>query len=199
MRTTLTRKDSKSRGYVPQVTVSPAPQILLVMGVSGSGKSTVGAMLAGRLRWAYAEADDFHPAANVTKMHAGVQLTDDDRWPWLSAIAEWMDTQAAAGQPAVVTCSALKRRYRDFLRAGRPYIQLIYLDGDRDLIARRMAARQGHFFPARLLDTQFSELEPPRPGEHALTVAAAATPGQIVDEILRKLGLGGFRGVVPPG
>ncbi|MGE5292318.1 MAG: gluconokinase [Micromonosporaceae bacterium] len=157
------------------------------MGVSGSGKSTVGAMLAGRLGWAYAEADDFHPAANVTKMHAGIPLTDDDRWPWLRAIAEWMDAQAAADEPAVVACSALKRRYRDFLRAGRPYIRLIYLNGDKDLIARRMAARHGHFFPARLLDSQFNELEPPQPGEHALTVSASAAPGQIVGEILKEL------------
>jgi gluconokinase len=159
------------------------------MGVSGSGKSTVGPMLAGRLGWAYAEADNFHPAANVAKMRAGIPLTDDDRRPWLHAIAEWMDTTAAAGGAAVVTCSALKRRYRDYLRAGRPYAQLIYLEGDKGLIARRLAARHGHFFPARLLDSQFSELEPPRRDEHVLTVSAAKAPGQIVDEIVTRLRL----------
>jgi gluconokinase len=159
------------------------------MGVSGSGKSTVGAMLAGRLGWAYAEADGFHPAANVAKMHAGVPLTDDDRRPWLHAIAEWMDRAAAAGRAAVVTCSALKRWYRDYLREGRPYVRLVYLEGDKDLIARRMAARQGHFFPVGLLDSQFSELEPPQPGEHVLTVSAAAAPSQIVDEVVTRLGL----------
>jgi gluconokinase len=159
------------------------------MGVSGSGKSTVGAMLAGRLGWAYAEADDFHPAANVAKMHAGVPLTDDDRRPWLHAIAEWMDTTAAAGGAAVVTCSALRRSYRDYLSAGRPYARLVYLEGDKDLIARRLAARQGHFFPARLLDSQFSELEPPQPDEHVLTMSAAQMPVRIVDEIVTKLRL----------
>jgi gluconokinase len=178
-----------ARVYFLRVTSATAPQILLVMGVSGSGKSTVGAMLAGRLGWAYAEADDFHPAANVAKMHAGIPLTDDDRLPWLHAIAEWMDTAAAAGEAAVVTCSALKRRYRDYLRAGRPYVRLIYLDGDKKLIVRRMTARQGHFFPARLLDSQFSELEPPRPDEHVLMVSAAEAPGQIVDEIVTRLRL----------
>jgi gluconokinase len=159
------------------------------MGVSGSGKSTVGAMLAGRLGWAYAEADDFHPAANVAKMRSGVPLTDDDRRPWLHAIAEWMDGAVAAGRSAVVTCSALKRRYRDYLCDGRPYVRLVYLDGDKDLIARRMAARHGHFFPVRLLDSQFSELEPPQPGEHALSVSAAKAPSQIVDEVMTRLGL----------
>ena len=158
-------------------------------------------MLAGRLEWAYAEADDFHPPANVAKMHAGIPLTDDDRWPWLRAIAGWMETQAGSGAPAVVTCSALKRRYREFLRAGRPYVRLIFLDGEKELIARRMAARHGHFFPARLLDSQFSELEPPQSGEHVLTVSADAAPGQIVSEILSRLKItpGGFRGVAPPG
>ncbi len=171
----------------PRVGTSPRP-ILLVMGVSGSGKSTVGAMLAGKLDWAYAEADDFHPAGSIAKMHAGVPLTDDDRWPWLAAIGAWLDTQAAAGAPAVVSCSALKRRYRDFLRAGRPYLRLVYLDGDKDLMARRMAARHGHFFPARLLDSQFRELEPPQADEHPLTVRAAPPPGEIVAEILTGLG-----------
>jgi gluconokinase len=160
---------------------------VLVTGVSGSGKTTVGAMLAGTLNWAYAEADDFHPAANVAKMRAGKPLCDADRWPWLRAIAAWIDEQAAAGKAAVVTCSALKRRYRDVLLAGRPYVKLVYLDAGRDLIAARLAARHGHFFPASLLDSQFAELEPPQAGEHPLTVSAEGTPRHIVGEIITGL------------
>ena len=163
--------------------------MLLVTGVSGSGKTTVGAMLAGRLGWPYAEADTFHPAANVAKMRAGVPLTDDDRWPWLRAIGAWIDERAAAGEPAVVTCSALKRRYRDYLRASRPQVRLIYLSADKELIAARLAARHGHFFPASLLDSQFRDLEPPRPGEHPLVVRADGTPAGIVAEIVRRLGI----------
>ncbi len=159
------------------------------MGVSGSGKTTVGAMLAGTLNWTYAEADDFHPAANVAKMRAGIPLDDTDRWPWLRAIAAWIDVQAAAGKPAVVTCSGLRRRYRDVLRSGRPQVRLVYLDADREVIARRLAARHGHFFPASLLDSQFAELEPPEPGEHALTVSAGGTPERAVSEIITGLGI----------
>ena len=138
--------------------------ILLVMGVSGSGKTTIGALLAGRLGWTYAEADDFHPPANVEKMHAGIPLTDEDRRPWLEAIAAWIDRQE---NPGVVTCSALKRRYRDMLRKDPERVGLIYLEGSRELIGRRMAARHGHFFPQKLLDSQFADLEPPQPDENA--------------------------------
>ena len=169
---------------VPGVT----PPVVLVMGVSGSGKTTVGAMLAANLHWTYAEADDFHPAANVAKMRAGIPLDDEDRWPWLRAIAAWIDERAAAGKPAVVTCSALKRRYRDVLRAGRPQVRLIYLDADRELIAKRLAARRGHFFPAGLLDSQFAELEPPERDEHPMTVSADDTPERVVSEIITRLG-----------
>src|SRR5437762_7348994 len=165
-----------------------ARSILLVMGVSGSGKTTVGAMLAGELGWKYAEADGCHPAANIEKMAAGHPLTDEDRKPWLAAIAAWIDNQTATGQPGVVTCSALKRVYRDFLRAGRPQIQLVYLHGSRDLIASRLAARHGHFFAAAMLDSQFADLEEPAPDEHALTVSIGGTPKQIVEEILARLG-----------
>ena len=170
-----------------------AAPILLIMGVSGGGKTTIGALLAGRLQWPYAEADDFHPPANLRKMRAGQPLTDADRLPWLQAIGAWIDEQIAAGQPAVVSCSALKRSYRDVLRgsgSGRDSarLKLIYLEGDRDLIARRMAARHGHFFPASLLDSQFRDLEPPEPGEHAIVVPASGTPEEITGEILSKLG-----------
>ena len=169
------------------------------MGVSGSGKTTVGAHLAGRLQWPYAEADDFHPTANLQKMRAGQALTDEDRRPWLQAIGAWIDEQIAAGRPAVVSCSALKRSYRDVLRGSapdryRPQLQLIYLQGDRELIAERMAARHGHFFPESLLESQFRDLEPPQPDEHAITVPVGGTPAEITDEILRRLGLAGRAG-----
>jgi len=160
--------------------------ILVIMGVSGSGKTTIGAMLAGRLGWTYAEADDFHPPANVEKMHAGIPLTDEDRAPWLRAIAAWIDQQTA---PAVVTCSALKREYRDVLREDRPQVKLIYLDGDRDLIARRLAARHGHFFPKDLLDSQFRDLEPPEPDENAFVISIDSPGSKIVQEIAEALGL----------
>lgn len=167
--------------------------ILLIMGVSGSGKTTVGAMLAGRLQWPYAEADDFHPPENLRKMRAGEPLTDADRLPWLQAIGAWIDEQIATGKPGVVSCSALKRSYRDILRGpdgrNRAQLKLIYLAGDRELIARRMAARHGHFFPMSLLDSQLRDLEPPGPDEHAIVVPIGGTPAEMTDEILNKAGL----------
>jgi gluconokinase len=165
--------------------------IIVVMGVSGSGKSTVGALLAGKLGWPYAEADDFHPIANVEKMAAGQPLTDDDRLPWLAAIGAWIDEQIEAGRPAVVSCSALKRAYRDRLRAGRPQVRLVYLRGDRDLIATRLATRHGHFFQAEMLDSQFAVLEEPTPDEHVLAVSIGGTPDEIVAEIIARLHGGG--------
>src|ERR1051326_794432 len=146
----------------------PAPEpppILLVTGVSGSGKTTIGSLLAGRLGWEYAEADAFHPPENIAKMHAGHPLTDQDRWPWLDAIGAWIDSVGAKGRPGVVTSSALKRAYRDRLRAGRPPVRLIFLDVDRAPVARRLTARNGHFFPPALLDSQFADLQPPTPDE----------------------------------
>jgi gluconokinase len=162
--------------------------IVIVMGVSGSGKTTVGAMLAGRLHWVYAEADDFHPLANIEKMAAGHPLTDADRGPWLAAIGAWMDKQIEAGQPGVVTCSALKRAYRDQLRAGRPEVRVVYLQGSRDLIAARLASRHGHFFHAEMLDSQFRDLEEPTPDENVLVVPISGTPEEIVDAILAQIG-----------
>jgi carbohydrate kinase (thermoresistant glucokinase family) len=158
--------------------------IVIVAGVSGSGKTTVGALLAGRLGWRFADADDFHPAANVEKMRAGIPLTDDDRWPWLRAIAAWMDERIAGGENAVVACSALKRSYRDLLLDGRPQARMVFLIPDRDLLARRLAARHGHFFPEQLLGTQFVDLEPPEADEHVLTVVPAGDPQAIVEEII---------------
>jgi gluconokinase len=166
-----------------------AAQVLLVMGVSGSGKTTVGALLADRLGWPYAEADAFHPAANVAKMAAGHPLTDGDRWPWLRAIGAWIDGQLSRGERGVVTCSALKRAYRDVLR--RPGVQVIYLRGGREVIARRMAARHGHFFRADLLDSQFADLEEPSPEEGVLIVPIDGTPDEIVEKVMALTGVPG--------
>ena len=122
--------------------------IVVVMGVSGSGKTTIAALLAGRLRWEFEDADGFHPAANIEKMHRGVPLTDEDRGPWLQAIAAWIDETRRAGRHGVVACSALKRSYRDVLVGARRDVRLVYLKGEEALIARRVAARHGHFMPA---------------------------------------------------
>ena len=162
---------------------------LVLMGVSGSGKSTVGALLAGRLGWEFAEGDSMHPAANIDKMASGRPLTDDDRWPWLETIATWIQDRSAAGEPGIVTCSALKRTYRDVLRG--PGVVFVYLKGTKDQIAHRLIARHGHFMPAALLDSQFAELEPPDPDENAITVDITATPQQQVEGIIARLGLSG--------
>jgi gluconokinase len=163
--------------------------ILIVAGVSGCGKTTVGAMLAGRLHWRFADGDDFHPAANIEKMRAGIPLTDDDRWPWLRAIAAWMDERDAHGESAVIPCSALKRSYRDILLASRPEARLIFLSVDRDVLARRLAARHAHFFPAQLLSSQLDAFEPPQPDEHTVTVIehSADQPADTVAAIIGLL------------
>jgi gluconokinase len=148
--------------------VSPAPPpVLVVMGVSGSGKSTVGAAIAQRLRVPFADADDFHPPANIAKMTAGQALDDDDRRPWLRAIGEWL---AAHPDGAVISCSALKRSYRDLLRSCAPEVAFLHLEGDHEVIARRQASRPGHFMPASLLASQFATLEPLRPDERGTTI-----------------------------
>jgi carbohydrate kinase (thermoresistant glucokinase family) len=144
--------------------------VLVVMGVSGSGKTTVATRLVERLGWDFAEGDDFHPAANVAKMAAGQPLTDADREPWLAAIALWIDAELQAGHRGVITCSALKRRYRDQLR--RPGVHFVYLRVTRPELERRLTSRSGHFMPASLLDSQLAALEPPAADEAALTVDA---------------------------
>ncbi len=164
-----------------------SPSVVVVMGVSGSGKTTVASLLAGRLGWEFEDGDDFHPAANVEKMQSGSPLTDEDRWPWLAAIAAWIDKVRAEGRHGVVTCSGLKRAYRDVLVGGRPDVRLVYLKGDRELIGRRMAARHGHFMPTSLLDSQFRTLEEPGPDENPLVVSVGATPQAIVAEIVGTL------------
>jgi gluconokinase len=165
--------------------------IVIVMGVAGSGKTTVGALLAGQLSWPYAEADDFHPQSNVDKMAAGQALTDADRWPWLEAIARWIDQRRAAHEHAVVSCSGLKRSYRDKLREGRPEVRIAFLEGSRELIQRRLVARHGHFMHANMLDSQFQALEPPEPDEDIIVVSIDATPAEIVERIVHELTLSG--------
>lgn len=163
--------------------------IVLVSGVSASGKSTVGEALAKRLGWVFEDGDALHPAANIAKMRAGIPLTDSDRWPWLEAIGAWVDTRITAGEPAVVACSALKRSYRDLLRRGRPQMHIVSLQVSRDVLAARLKSRHGHFFRASLLDSQLASFEPPGPAEHTLVVDGAAPVPGIVEEIVQRLGL----------
>jgi gluconokinase len=156
--------------------------VIVVMGVSGSGKTTLGRDLAGRLGVDYAEADEFHPPANIEKMSAGHPLTDEDRWPWLDAIAQWIGAHSSTG--GVVTCSALKRTYRDVLRAGGPVL-FIHLDGTHDLIAARLAARKGHFMPPALLDSQLADLEPLDPDEPGVVLDIDQTPEALAEAAYR--------------
>jgi carbohydrate kinase (thermoresistant glucokinase family) len=161
--------------------------ILVVMGVSGSGKTTIAKAVADRLGWPFEEGDELHPASDIAKMHSGHPLDDRDRWPWLEKVAAWIDGWRQAGTSGVITCSALKRSYRDFLARERPEVRLLYLHGDRALIAARLAARQGHFMPASLLDSQLATLEEPGPDERPIRVDVARPTEDIVAEILRAL------------
>jgi gluconokinase len=163
------------------------PTIAVVMGVSGSGKTTVGAMLAGRLRWGFADADDFHSAGNVAKMQSGIPLDDADRIPWLEAIARQIDQWRDDKQHGVVTCSALKRRYRQIIIGDRADVRLVYLKGDQPLIVHRLVARHGHFMPSSLLASQFAALEEPTPEERPITIWVGKPPAVLVDEIVAEL------------
>jgi carbohydrate kinase (thermoresistant glucokinase family) len=161
--------------------------IVVVAGVSGSGKSTVGTLLAERLGWIFADGDGFHPAANVARMRAGLPLTDADREPWLDAITAWMDQQIAAGRSAVIACSALRRAYRARLLGGRPAARMVFLLISRGEGETRLTTRPGHFFPAALLDSQLETLEPPQPDEdygvRILALRADQDPESIVSRI----------------
>lgn len=163
--------------------------VIVLMGVSGSGKSTIGAGLSRRLGWPFRDADSFHPPANVEKMSRGVPLTDDDRWPWLDAIAQWIDQQREAGEPGIVSCSALKAAYRQRIVGARRDVQLVYLKGNLSLIGQRLRARKHHFMPASLLQSQFATLEEPGPGEGALEISIAMPPRRIIDTIVKRLKL----------
>ncbi len=157
------------------------------MGVSGSGKSTIGTQLAKRLGAIFADGDDLHPQANVMKMSAGIPLTDEDREPWLRLCAQWLAEQQDEGVPAVLACSALKRSYRDLLRAAAPGLAVVYLDGSRELLASRLSNRPGHFFNPRLLDSQLADLEAPGPDEGAIVVPITLTPAEIIDQAAAAL------------
>ncbi len=161
------------------------PKILVLMGVSGVGKTTTGQRLAKKLGWVFRDADEFHPPENIEKMRAGVPLTDQDRWPWLDAIGDWLDQRLRDGGRAVVTCSALRRAYRERLLHSRPDARLVFLKGSKALIAGRIGRRNGHFMPPALLDSQFCTLEEPRRDERAIVVDVSQTPSRVVAHILR--------------
>jgi gluconokinase len=164
---------------------------IVVVGVSGSGKTTVAERLAQRLGCDVAEADAFHSAANVAKMSAGIPLDDEDRWPWLRAIAAWIREHDDAGKSAVITCSALKRKYRDLLRAASPRISFVHLSGAPEVIAAHMHARKGHFMPESLLPSQYATLEPLGPDEQGITVDVARPLEEVVEAALGVLALPG--------
>lgn len=163
------------------------PCALIVMGVSGSGKTTIASRLAVRLGWTFEDGDRFHPASNVAKMAAGHPLTDEDRWPWLQAIADEIDAVCRRSGHVVIACSALKRAYRDLLVHGRSDVRIIFLNGTQALIADRLARRTGHFMPPGLLDSQFKTLELPKVDEKPVTVSIDAPVEAIVDEIVSQL------------
>ncbi len=162
--------------------------ILAVMGVSGSGKTTIARALAGRLGWPFQEGDDLHPPANVAKMHAGIPLDDSDRMPWLQAVAAWVDARLAAGENGIITCSLLKRAYRDIVVGDRSRVRLLFLRGDEALIGDHVAHRQHHFMPASLLHSQFETLEEPGPDEHPIVVQIGKTVADTVQAAMEAVG-----------
>ncbi|MEV0293754.1 gluconokinase [Nocardia sp. NPDC050710] len=166
----------------------PEQPIVVVMGVSGSGKSTVGRQLAAALDIGYAEGDEFHPAANIAKMAAGTPLTDDDRAPWLDIIAAWLADHRESG--GVVSCSALKHTYRDRLRAAAPGTFFLHLAAERAELSRRMSTRRGHFMPSTLLDSQLADLQPLTADENGVTVDATRPPSELVEDAVATLRAG---------
>lgn len=157
---------------------------IVVMGVSGSGKSTVAAALAQRLRVPFADADDLHPPANIAKMTAGIPLDDDDRYPWLEAVGRWLAEHCGSG--GVIACSALKRKYRDQLRRHCPTVEFVHLTGPPEVIARRQASRPGHFMPVALMASQFATLEPLGPDERGMTIDVDEDIDAIVEDYLAQ-------------
>ena len=159
--------------------------IVIIFGVSGAGKTTVGKLLARELGWRFIEADDFHPAANIEKMRGGHPLTDEDRWPWLERLRKEIEQLLSAGENAVLACSALKRAYRDRLRVSDD-VKFVFLRGDYSLVEKQLRSRHGHFMNPGLLQSQFDDLEEPRPDEDVLTVELGRKPQKIVEEIARR-------------
>jgi gluconokinase len=176
---------ARHRGYSGGMVEQPF--ILFVMGVSGAGKTTLATALAASLNLPVKEGDALHPPANVAKMEAGQPLSDEDRAPWLARIKEWIDTQLDHGQSGIITCSALKRAYRDALRANRTNVVFVYIDGEESLIRKRLTKRKGHFMPSSLLSSQFAALEPPAADEHPIVVSAADTPKDQVRKAIEAL------------
>jgi gluconokinase len=167
---------------------SPTSTItVVVMGVSGSGKSTVAGCMNDALGWPFAEGDDFHPPANVEKMSSGTALTDEDRAPWLEAVAQWIGEQEAAGRNAIVACSALKRAYRDVLCRDNPSVWFVHVRSSRDALQQRLAARSGHYMPASLLASQLETLEPLEADEPGLAISGEGSPEEVADEALDAL------------
>ena len=162
--------------------------IVIIFGVSGAGKTTVGKLLARELGWRFIEADDFHPAANIKKMRNGHPLTDEDRWPWLDCLRKQIEQLLSPGENAVLACSALKRAYRDLLRVSDE-VKFVFLRGDYALVEKQLRSRRGHFMNAALLQSQFDDLEEPQPDENILTIELGQTPEEIVERIEAKLNL----------
>lgn len=165
------------------------PVVFVVMGVSGCGKSTVAALLAGELEWPFEEGDALHPQANIDKMAAGNALDDDDRWPWLEIVAEWIEKTLDSGSNGVITCSALKKSYRDVINRRGSGVEFVYLAGSRETISARLASRHGHFMPTSLLDSQFAALEEPTRDEPALRIGVGPAPATIARQIIDAFGL----------
>jgi gluconokinase len=163
--------------------------IVVLGGTSGIGKTTIGEVLAARLGWTFEDSDALHSPAQIAKMRSGQPLTDADRWPWLETVAAWMDERIAAGESAVIACSVLKRSYREYLYRGRPAVRIVLLVADPETLAARLAGRHGHFFPARLLQSQLADLQMPDDAERTYVVLAVRSPAETADEIIRRLGL----------